>query len=168
MVFHQHWHYPCAAEIEVDYLCSLTALSSWNSFHTAFSYLLATSTDLLLSYRFRYSSSIGYWYLPHLVVTLISVGVSHSLVSAVFSVGLPRILHSYKSTPVSTTVSFISLHSCYPHQYHCYSYTSNYLVISTHSFIPCGTRLPSAIHQFNSYSGLFILHICSPIGLSHL
>jgi hypothetical protein len=149
-VFHPHQNYPCAAEIIVNYLCSPTALSSWNNFHTCLSHLLATYTDLLLSYKS--------WYLVAFGIGIPTISVSHSSVLALHSsVSVSLVLrcwhysalvslaslrtHFLESTQVSIGISFISLHSLYPHQYHCYSYTPTNLFISTHTYIPCKTRL---------------------------
>jgi hypothetical protein len=143
MVFRWHWCYPCAAEIIVDYLCSPTALLSWNSFPTHLSHLLATYTDLLLSCMSQYLVAFG--------ISILAISVSHASVSAslilqcqhyLASVSLASLrTHFFESTQVSIIISFIILHSLYPHQYHHYSYTPTDLFISTHTFIPCRTRL---------------------------
>jgi hypothetical protein len=132
--FHSH----CAAEIKVDYLCSPTALFSWNSFHTVVSHLLVSYTHLLLSYRSQYLLVFGIGILHFLVFhssVLAPSQYSHSSVLGSLS-SLWTAL--YKSVLVSTTLSFIFLHPPYPHKYHCYSYTSN-------SFFPCGIQLHTAI-----------------------
>jgi hypothetical protein len=118
-----------------DYSKSLV-LSSWNSFCTYLSHLLATYTELLLSYRSWYlvAFSIG---IPAISVSYLSVLVSFASLRT----------HFFESAQVSITIGFISLHSLYPHQYHHYSYTPTNLFILTHTFIPCVTRLLWAIHR---------------------
>jgi hypothetical protein len=131
-----HQHYPCAAEIKVEYLCYPTVLLSSKNFHTVVSHLLVKYTDLLLSYRSCSLSMFG--------IGLCTSQYLHFWVLVSFS-SLQTPL--YKSTSVSTSLGFIFPHPPYPHQYHRYSYTPNYLFILTHSYIPCGTRLLTAIHS---------------------